>query len=351
MLGVFYGAVDLDVLRVMTGWEKADVSSLAGALIETGLATRDPYDHLTLNPALCPYLRGQMDAVQISELTARWGEAMRGYIGFLGQSQSTQQAELVATLTVLELPNFFALLEQMQRAGDAGATINLATSLFDLLQFTGKPRLLEQVFRVRDAAAVALGATWNHASFQAHRTRIDEQLDRSRLREALDGAQLLLQRARAAGEETYPGADYDLAMACFLLARVFWTAGASEQALPLLDEAQKRFETIARDTTDRNADRMVSVCLAERGDCLRDLGRLDQAAAAYGENIQRAGAVHKAGRTGQPRRELASNRDHVSGTRTARSGGGRLSEIARDHCPARKYRWPGEHAKRNGEFI
>src|SRR5262249_12639690 len=42
VLGVFYGAVDLDNLRVMMGWEKADVTSLAGELIETGLATPDP---------------------------------------------------------------------------------------------------------------------------------------------------------------------------------------------------------------------------------------------------------------------------------------------------------------------
>jgi hypothetical protein len=34
-----------------------------------------------------------------------------------------------ATLTVLDLPNLFALLERVDRAGDAGATIDLATSL------------------------------------------------------------------------------------------------------------------------------------------------------------------------------------------------------------------------------
>ncbi len=33
---------------------------------------------------------------------------------------------------------------------------------------------------------------------------------------------------------------------------------------------------------------MASVCLAERGDCLRNLGRLDEAATAYEENIRRA---------------------------------------------------------------
>ncbi len=58
VLGVFHGGVDLDVLRVMMEWEEADVAALAGELIATGLATPNRYNHLTLNPALCPYLRG-----------------------------------------------------------------------------------------------------------------------------------------------------------------------------------------------------------------------------------------------------------------------------------------------------
>jgi tetratricopeptide (TPR) repeat protein len=189
---------------------------------------------------------------------------------------------------VLELPNLFALLEQVMRAGDAAATIDLTTSLFTLLQDAGKPRLLERVAKVRDAATAALGATWNHASFEAQRTRIEEQLANSRLRDALDGAQQLLQRARAVGEKAYPDADYDLAIACFLQARLFRAVGASEQALPLLDEAQKRFETFERDAPGLGAERMASVCLGERGDCLRHLGRLEQAAAAYEESIRRA---------------------------------------------------------------
>lgn len=83
----------------------------------------------------------------------------------------------------------------MQPAGDAEATITLATSLFTSLKNAGKPRLLERVAQVRDAAAAALGETWNHARFQAQRTRIEQQLDGGRLREAFDGAQALLQRA------------------------------------------------------------------------------------------------------------------------------------------------------------
>jgi tetratricopeptide (TPR) repeat protein len=89
-------------------------------------------------------------------------------------------------------------------------------------------------------------------------------------------------------EAAYPDADYDLAMACILLARVLGTAGGAEQALPLLAEAQQRFEAFETREPGRGAARMASACLTEQGDCLRALGRLDEAAAAYEEAIRRA---------------------------------------------------------------
>jgi tetratricopeptide (TPR) repeat protein len=58
--------------------------------------------------------------------------------------------------------------------------------------------------------------------------------------------------------------------------------------VPLLDDAQKRFEAYELEQPGRGAERMAFVCFAERGDCLRDLGRFDESAAAYEESIRRA---------------------------------------------------------------
>ncbi len=286
VLGVFHGGVDPQVIRVMMQWEEKDVRSLADDLVATGLATENRYSHLTLNPALCPYLRGLLDAPERAALTERWVGAMRAYAGFLVQ-QSSQNAEVAATLTVLELPNLFALLDLVQRAGDAEATIDLATSLYSLLSMLGRPRLLERVGQVRDAAAAALGDAWNHARFEAARTRIEQQLAGGRLREAVEGAQQLLQRAKAAGERAYPDADYDLAVACILLARVLRMGGGSEQSLPLLNEARQRFEAVAKERANEAAERMAAKCFSEQGDCLLNLGRLDESAAAYEECVRR----------------------------------------------------------------
>ena len=287
VLGVFHGGVQLDVLRAMTGWEAAEVEGLAQELVGTGLATPNPYNHLSLNPALCPYLKASLSEAERQGLTAGWLEAMAAYLKYL-YLQQRQNTELAATLTLLELPNLFALLDRSQAVADPATTIDRATSLYGLLQRLGKPRLLERVARVREAAAAALGEGWSHARFQASSIRIEQQLAAGHLREALAGAKQLLQQAQAAGEAAYADADYDLAAACFLLGRVLQTGGGAQQALPLLQEAGRRFEAIANATDNKAAAEMASACLGEQGSCLCDLGRYEDAAAAYEESIRRA---------------------------------------------------------------
>jgi tetratricopeptide (TPR) repeat protein len=250
------------------------------------LATPNPYNHLALNPALCPYLKASLSEEELHGLTAGWLEAMAAYLDYLVKQQS-QNTELAATLTLLELPNLFALLDRSQAVADPETTINRATSLYSLLRNLGKSGLLERVARVRETAAAALGEGWSRASFEATGTRIEQQLAGGQLREALAGAQQLLQQAEAAGEAAYAGADYDLAMAFVLMGRVLISGGGAQQALPLLQEAGRRFEAFAKKCPGVGAEGMASACLTDQGDCLRDLGRYDAAAAAYEESIRR----------------------------------------------------------------
>jgi len=375
VLGVFHGGVQLGVLHMMMqsrkmdipvrpedekgnddgqecpsydqlSWEEADVASLAVELIQTGLATPNCFNHLTLNPALCPYLREIVGLTQSSAVPAeesamppalpelrsagsglqeRWVEAMCEYAGFLVQ-QRTQNAEVAARLAVLELPNLFALLDLVQRAGDAEASINLTTSLYSLLSMLGKPRLLECVGQVRAAASASLGDTVNHARFQAARTRIEQQLFGGQMREAFKGAQLLLQRARTVGEQAYPGADDDLAMAHFTLARVLKTAGGSEQALPLLDESRQRFEAIAKARANDAAERMANVCIGEKAECFDRLSRFDEAVTAYEENIRRAEQLGDV-------RQMAVGKGNLGATHTSQR---RYPEALAAHAEARE---------------
>jgi hypothetical protein len=151
VLGVFHGGMNLVVLQLMMQWEKEDVGALAVELIQTGLATPNRYNHLTLNPALCPYLRGRMESTEREALTARWIRAMRS--ARVPNPAAAPKRRGRGTLTVLERRT--SLRCSTSCGGDAERRL-IWPLPSDLLSMLGKPRLLERVGQVRDAAA-ALG--------------------------------------------------------------------------------------------------------------------------------------------------------------------------------------------------
>ena len=148
--------------------------------------------------------------------------------------------------------------------------------------------MLAKIGQVRDSAAERLGARWSHAQFEAQLIQTEQLLAEGQYPAAYNAATTLLQQARKAGTQAYEDADYDLAMACILMARVLQMTGNAASALPLLGEARKGFAAIATTCDSKAAAGMAVRCLTEQGDCLRALGRLDEAAAAYQENISLA---------------------------------------------------------------
>jgi tetratricopeptide (TPR) repeat protein len=155
----------------------------------------------------------------------------------------------------------------------------MATRLESLLQNLGRPRTLAEVARVRADAAQRLGA-WSHARFESERAVVERLQEAGRRADAVTVAQTLLAQAQAAGPEAYAAAAYDLALGHVLLGRMLRLGGNAEAALALMTEAHSRFAGLA-EAGDTSAARMASVCMMESGDCLRDLGRLDAAAAVY----------------------------------------------------------------------
>jgi tetratricopeptide (TPR) repeat protein len=265
-----------------------------------------------------------MDAAERQALTSSWAKNMWSYVNFL-VAQQIQNTEIAATLTRLDLANLFALLDLAQNEADPETTIDLTTSLYGLMEQTGKPRLVQRIGQVRNAAVEALGDTWNHAHFQATRTVINQLQASGLLREAFEKAYKLHQRAKEVGEQAYPGADYDLASACWLLARILNIVGNSEQALTLVDEARQRFEAIAAQRPGGGAEKMVSACFSEKGECLWHLGQLDEAVAAYEESIRRDKELGDI-------RGIAVGKGQIG---SIRNDQGRYSEALRAHAEAR----------------
>ncbi len=282
-LGVFHGGAHIYPLRQVLELSKKDRDLLAVDLLKTGLVESMPYGFLRFHPALCPYLRREMDEETLAGSTARWAESMKQLSDLLYWQQS-EDTQLSATLTLLELPNLMRLLEYVRGQGDAEATVNLAARLEQLIARLGRPRLLARIAAIRAEESKNL-PDWSNTRFKSYRMQIERLLAGGNFPAALQEAQSLLDKSLSAGEEPYPEAAYNTAVAYVLFGRVLKKVGAAQAALEPIEEAYRRFQGLA-DRGNKDAARMVSAALAEKGDCLFFLGRLEEAAAAYEEGIQ-----------------------------------------------------------------
>lgn len=285
-LAVFHGGAHFFVLQMTLGADAGAARNIGLQLIEAGLAEDRGYGHLRLDPALPPYLMRELNSAEQEEARARWAEAMSQLTAFL-YKQRFKDAELSARLTILELPNLIAMLMWIQDKATPERVVDLANSVEALLSKSGRSQAVAQATRSRKQAAQSLGK-WSHASYLAESASIDRFLERGDLVTAHTAAQQLLQRCLTSGEVAYADAAYDIAMAHWRLGRVLKVGGAAEAALSSLAEAQQRFQAL-NDAGDTDAERMASVVITESADCLINLGRWDEATAAYEEAIRRDG--------------------------------------------------------------
>ena len=284
-LAAFHGGAHLAVLGQVLGVEVMEAVELARQLIAVGLAENIGDAHVRLDPALGSYLLREMGEEEREALVGRWAGAMAGLMGFLNE-QRGQDAGMAARVTLLELPNMLALLRLAEEKASPEEVVDLAGSVELLLTGLGRPQAMAEAVAVRERATPKLGG-WGHARFMASDAEVDRLLERGEVRAAYALAERQLARCLEAGEGAYHEAAYDLGMAHFTLGRVLQMGGASADALPLLEEARRRFEALASDG-NIPATRMASAAMTESGDCLMELGRLDEAAAAYEERITRA---------------------------------------------------------------
>jgi tetratricopeptide (TPR) repeat protein len=289
-LAVFHGGAQLNILAHVLEVEVDTARTLASALIAVGLAEGQGYSHLHLDPALPSYLLSQLDAAETERLRARWAEGMQDLTEFLYQEQF-KDAEGIAHLTQSELPNLLALLEWLQEQVTAEVVVEVAGQVEQLLVALDRSQALAQVVKIRVQAAQSLG-DWSNARFAAEYYQIDRMLERGELRVARSATEQFLRRSLEAGEEAYPNAAYHIAIAHALFGRVLRLSGAAAAALVPLAEAQQRFRALVDaghdDGTPIASIRMASVCAVDQGDCLTDLGRLEEATAMYEEGIARA---------------------------------------------------------------
>ncbi|QQZ29827.1 TIR domain-containing protein [Thiothrix subterranea] len=288
-LVVFQGGGHISNMAYVLDVDSDQMRIIGMDLIQVGLAQNvGDYGYFRLDPALPTYLALGLDATQQDSYQQRWLDAIEQLVSFLYQ-QASKDKKLSAQLTQLELPNLLVYLQILVDGLQAGhgqivaeQVVDSASRVEQLLANLHHPQALAQVVTWRKQTAKALGE-WSNARFENERMNIERLLQQGNVQAAFDAAQTMLQQCQQAGEQAYIGADYDLAAVHFIFGDILEIGGAAAQALPYLQEAQRRSELLGE-----NGARMVSVSLAEQGNCLQALGQLQAAAVAYEEGIKRA---------------------------------------------------------------
>ena len=285
-LAVFQGGGHITAISTVLDLniEEDEEVALAEQLIDVGLAEMLPFNAMRLHPGLATVLRAELSDAEWTAAHNAWIDAMIELANFLDQQQ-IKDPKLSSTLTVLELPNLLAMLEELQRRADPERVVEVAGILERLVEVLPRPEALARIESLRAVATEQLGE-WSHGRYQADSSMVEQLLESKRTAEAVAAARALLQRAEASGDEAYDEASFDLAMAYFLLGRALLASADAEHALAPFDEARRRFRGLA-DAADADSphyaehQRMLVVSSAEAGDCLRALDRPDAAAEAY----------------------------------------------------------------------
>ena len=261
------------------------INAFCDRLISLGLADDQGYGHLRFDSALIHYLDSQLDLNLRTVWRERWRAGMEQLLTVL-YPQSFRDSTRTHRLLQLEMPNLLALLRDTPRHVDPDRIARLANQLEQLLSSLGASAALTEVIAARERASRAL-PDWGRTRFETERLRIERLRDEGALEDALWVAQQLLRHCQDAGPDAYPGAAYDLARTHFLLGKLFKLSSTVEPAAQQFTEARKQFQLLA-DSGNSNAGRMAAVAEAETGDCLTDLRRLNDAAAAYEAALARA---------------------------------------------------------------
>ena len=280
ILAVCQGGVHVYILGMLTGLEHDDAERLADEVIHVGLGERMGYGHVRLDPGLPPYLLGELSADEADMIRTTWAVAMSELTRYL-YDQRIENTQLAAQLTLLELPNLLGMLEWLQDHLPPESVVDLARAVEELLSHLDRAQALSRAARVREQAAGRLGG-WSHARFLSENANIARLLERHELPAARAAAQDLLKRCLATSDAAYAEAAYDRAMAYFGVGRVLRMSSQADAALKPLTEAQCFFQQMANAGVV-GAENMAHTTLSEMGFCLLNLGRTDEAAAAYQE--------------------------------------------------------------------
>ena len=290
-LAVFQDGGNLENIAAVLNIHINKLYEISKNLIKLGLAQEiscQNHKYLRIDPALPSYLKLTLTIEQYNKFQKRWLEAIGSFIDFLYRSQTSHESIVGMQLTQLELPNIMASLQYLMENKSFGnitpeIVINKLSSTEILLVHLKHTFLLTQVITWRKKLEHELDK-WSHVSFTNIGMNIENLLDQpDKLQDAITLAKTLLDQCQNQGSLAYIGADYDIAVANFLLGRAFQANNIMESAIYYLEQAQYLFEALSED----RGVRMAAVILTEQGKCVQAMGQLENATVLYKEAIKR----------------------------------------------------------------
>lgn len=290
-LAVFNGGAHLVGWANVAEVELQQAYDVGMSLVEAGLAElvlNEPPYFFKIDPALPAWLAQHTPAELLAARQQHWVEGMKALRRFMSQERD-QNIQLAYDLARLNEANLLAMLAILEKQTLPEELVDEARMVEELFSMLSRPQVVQFAQGIRERAATKLGE-WSHAQFLHQSAMVDRFLEQGNLQAAFQVAKALWEQCEITGDQAYPQAEYDGALAQAYLGRVLKTAGQAEKALILLQKAQELFFHLA-EGGNSNAERMASVCLTEIGDCYSDLGRYDTAVEQYQMGIEIGGKL------------------------------------------------------------
>lgn len=284
-LAVYQGGADVATWAMLAEVEQDVIGKTGDALVKVGLAelALDEFPFFKIDSALPAWLARHSQEELLAARQQRWVELMKALSRFMYE-QSFKNTQLAYDLARLNEANLLAMLANLEKQATPEELVDEAQKVEGLFSMLSRPQVLEFAKGIRERAAAKLGE-WSHAQYLHQSAMVDRFLEQGNLQAAFQVAKALWEQCEKSGDQAYPEAEYNGAMAHARLGRVLKTAGQAEQALPLLQTARQRLLHLS-ERGNSNAELVASSCLTEMGDCYRNLGRYDTAAEQYQMGIE-----------------------------------------------------------------
>jgi tetratricopeptide (TPR) repeat protein len=284
-LAVFEQGVVLWVASVMLELGEDDFEALLAGLEAVELLEREVDGAwLRFHPALTTLIGIEPGCRADRVNTERRDEIYLATVEHLYANLNGPKRGFTSRLARAEWPNLLAALRSLSmRAGEdprqLEVALGYATELEGILRHTGMQTACVRVGETRDELFSRLESmgVWGRALINARYTRIEALLAEGRKVEAWQASQAIVARCEAV-DEPDAAATYDHALVLWQHARAAREMGRADLGLTAVERAWRLFASVREAP---GAVRMSGLCMAERAQLYRALGRYDTAVSEY----------------------------------------------------------------------